>query len=229
MILQEAPHLAQHRDVLDLIFGQRRHGDARARVELAILVENRRRDRTLGRVVDRHVVHEKLQVVGPHLALPHDEHTKEELACFGIEGQTDRVLGPVGRSPNLSILHVVELKGAARTVLSHPQTGELADVLGAEEAPKLEPLTAEVDRELLCDRAEGARALRVTLDPSGTPARSHDARVEVDGLGRAATPSKKGLALLRPFEPQDGLEVRLLSEHNGRSEEYEYWIDAGNR
>ena len=83
-------------------------GDPRTAVKSMVQVEGCLGMLDLGRFPDGLAVHQQLEVVCPRLSSPHQEHAKEKLSPFRLDGQGDRVFGPPCGSAQMTVLHVVE-------------------------------------------------------------------------------------------------------------------------
>src|SRR4029079_1677268 len=99
-------------------------------------------------------------------------------------------LRPLGRALQLAALHVVERDRSGIAIFAHPEAGELRDVFGSQEAPQLETVAGEIDRDHPGERTEGAWTLIVSLDTHCPLAAVNSLSINHKGTGRPSAPPR---------------------------------------
>ncbi len=163
VILQKPPDLPQQRQVLDLRLRQLAENDARAAIELVVQIDRGLGPLDLWRVPHGFTVHQQLQIVRPHLPGSSDQDAEVELLRIAVDRKRNRVLRPVVRALDLTLLHVVEGKAWRVSVLAHPQPDVIAHIVGSQEPPplNLRPPAKSIGRFLvMVEKAPGLVAAR---------------------------------------------------------------------
>ena len=188
VVLQESPDLSKQRQVGDLDLRQLLHHNPRAAVEFLVEIHH-----GLGRFHSRHVgdrfaVDQEAQIVRPHSPASGREDTEDQPLRSRVQREHDGVLRPGGGPFQLAALHVVEGDRASVIVLAQPETCEIRDICGAQEAAEFELSPSEVNGDRLRDRREAIRARVVPFDPQRPAAAVNDLSVHRKRTRRSAAP-----------------------------------------
>ena len=214
VILQKPPDLPQQRQVLDLHLRQLAENDARAAIELVVQIDRGLGPLDLWRVPNGFAVHQQLQIVRPHPPGSSDQDAEVELLRLAVDRKRNRVLRPVVRALDLTLLHVVEGKAWPVSVLAHPQPDGIAHTVGSQEPPPLNPAAGEIHREVLGDGGEGAGAGRSAFQPDRPSPAVDDFSIHENGPRWTATPAAGGGPAVLRLEAEHRFEfgpgVRIL-------------------
>ncbi len=158
VVLEKSPHAAEREQVVDLVWRERRKGSLRSLVELVIGIENGQG--ALYRLCfrDGFAVYQEAKIVDPKCSGAGEENSKEKLVSVCIDGELDRVLGPVPCSVDVLAGHVFERKHLALAVFTHPEARIPSHAFDPEITPQFDLAAREIYRDAFGKNGEAALA-----------------------------------------------------------------------
>ncbi len=207
VVLQESPHLAEHREIGDLDLGQVFHRDSGSGVELVVQIQDGLGSFNPRNGLDRPAVQQQAKVIDPDPSGARGQDPERQLRCCRVERQHDRVFRPLGRALQLAALHVVERNRSAIVFLPHRQAREVGHVFRAKEAVQLELRAREVDGDRFREGGERARTVILPFDPGSPPPTVHRLSIHGKRPGRAAIPTRRHASGVLRLEVEDANEL----------------------
>src|SRR5882724_10895946 len=129
-----------------------------------------------------------------------------------MDRQSNCVLGPIGRSLDLPLLHIVERHGRSISILAHPEADILADILRTDKTLKGEGAASEIHGEAHREGREPIRAFRVPLDSRRPSPAMEDLVIYTNRFVPRPAPShRKITGLLVHLKAQNLRKVRFQS------------------
>ncbi len=147
VVFSESPDASEKGEILNLYLCEVPSFDSRSVVELGVELDGgklRHEERRLG---SRDAVNEQLEIIHPHGPVAREQRSQEDRSSPLVKRQGDAILGPLGRAREVPALHVVELHGPTRPVLSQPEPGEPDNGLRSKPPAQFQCLPGERDRK----------------------------------------------------------------------------------